>query len=346
MTGWRDALPSDGLLAVVKRDCPTCLLVAPVLAELAAEGSRGSHAGRSRLSRGRRAPSRQRSRAFIPARHRDRADPDPVQRRQGGRARDRVEQGRVARTHRPLRPRRGACPRTSPDAGRSRSSSGCRRGWPCGSATSRSQARKIVVEDHDDPMEAAFDRGWTDGLPIVRRRRTCASPACWPARLGLPMRSSGKSHPTSSPCTVEKAAINAVMAGCRPEYFPTVLAAVEAALIPGVLDARPALYDAFRRAGHHRERPRRTAHRHELGPECVRPGQSRQCDHRSGLPAHHPQCGRRQAGRDRPRDAGQSGQIHLLLRGGRNRPGLDAAFSLSRHPAGRGPPSPSSTERG
>ena len=30
-------------------------------------------------------------------------------------------------------------------------------------------------------------------------------------------------------CTVEKVAINAVMAGCRPEYLPVVLAAVEAA---------------------------------------------------------------------------------------------------------------------
>ena len=39
VTGWRDALPSDGLLAVVKRDCPTCVLVAPLLAELAAGGA-------------------------------------------------------------------------------------------------------------------------------------------------------------------------------------------------------------------------------------------------------------------------------------------------------------------
>ena len=30
-------------------------------------------------------------------------------------------------------------------------------------------------------------------------------------------------------CTVEKVAVNAVMAGCRPEYLPVVLAAVEAA---------------------------------------------------------------------------------------------------------------------
>jgi thiol-disulfide isomerase/thioredoxin len=33
-----DTLPRDGLVAVVKRDCPTCVLAAPVLAELAAQG--------------------------------------------------------------------------------------------------------------------------------------------------------------------------------------------------------------------------------------------------------------------------------------------------------------------
>jgi hypothetical protein len=37
--------------------------------------------------------------------------------------------------------------------------------------------------------------------------------------------------PDLAPCTVEKVAINAVMAGCKPEYLPIVLAAVEAALV-------------------------------------------------------------------------------------------------------------------
>jgi hypothetical protein len=32
--------------------------------------------------------------------------------------------------------------------------------------------------------------------------------------------------PDFAECTVEKAAVNAVMAGCRPEYLPVVLAAV------------------------------------------------------------------------------------------------------------------------
>jgi hypothetical protein len=42
----------------------------------------------------------------------------------------------------------------------------------------------------------------------------------------------GRVPPNLAECTVEKVAINAVMAGCRPEYMPVVLAALEAALEP------------------------------------------------------------------------------------------------------------------
>ena len=42
----------------------------------------------------------------------------------------------------------------------------------------------------------------------------------------------GNVPPGCAPCTVEKAAINAVMAGCRPEYLPVLLTALEAALDP------------------------------------------------------------------------------------------------------------------
>jgi hypothetical protein len=38
--------------------------------------------------------------------------------------------------------------------------------------------------------------------------------------------------PNLAPCTVEKVAINAVMAGCKPEYMPVVLGVLEAALDP------------------------------------------------------------------------------------------------------------------
>jgi hypothetical protein len=42
----------------------------------------------------------------------------------------------------------------------------------------------------------------------------------------------GRIPPDYAGCTVEKVAVNAVLAGCRPEYLPVVLTAVEAALVP------------------------------------------------------------------------------------------------------------------
>ena len=75
------------------------------------------------------------------------------------------------------------------------------------------------------------ERGWTDGLPIV-------PPAEARVREFLrqtdrdPREIVGILPPRQGEATVEKLAINAVMAGCRPEYFPVVLAAVEALADP------------------------------------------------------------------------------------------------------------------
>jgi hypothetical protein len=77
-----------------------------------------------------------------------------------------------------------------------------------------------------------FDQqGWTDGLPIIPPTEDLvggmldASPA--PGEQVL-----GRLPPRNGTVTVEKVAINAVMAGCRPAYFPVVLAAVKAVLQP------------------------------------------------------------------------------------------------------------------
>lgn len=91
-------------------------------------------------------------------------------------------------------------------------------------------ARQVALGAAEDPMEACYDRGWTDGLPVVpptaeRVLRMLTGTTRQPGEvLGLV-------PPDLAPCTVEKVAINAVMAGCKPEYLPIVLAAVEAALI-------------------------------------------------------------------------------------------------------------------
>ena len=92
-------------------------------------------------------------------------------------------------------------------------------------------SRAIEVDEFDDPAEIAFDRGWTDGLPIIaptdlRIARMLAGTSRDPGEI------LGSIPPNLVDCTIEKAAINAVMAGCRPEYFPVVLAAIEGALIP------------------------------------------------------------------------------------------------------------------
>ena len=78
-----------------------------------------------------------------------------------------------------------------------------------------------------DLVEWYFEQGWTDGLPVVAPTEdrvvrmldgTTRSPDDMVALM----------PPSLVECTVEKVAVNAVMAGCRPEYLPVVLAALEA----------------------------------------------------------------------------------------------------------------------
>ena len=89
-------------------------------------------------------------------------------------------------------------------------------------------SRRVHCAPLEDEMEAAFDRGWTDGLPVVppTERRVLAM---LQGTSRKPDEVVAVVPPDLIPCTVEKVAINAVMAGCRPEYLPVVLAAVEAA---------------------------------------------------------------------------------------------------------------------
>src|SRR6266446_6095102 len=82
-----------------------------------------------------------------------------------------------------------------------------------------------------DEFEAWFDKGVTDGLPVVpptRGRVEAMLAATRRARDEL----LGEMPPNYGRVTVEKAAVNAVMAGCRPEYLPVLLAAAECACDP------------------------------------------------------------------------------------------------------------------
>ena len=91
-------------------------------------------------------------------------------------------------------------------------------------------ARRVKVPDSFQAIQDyCWEQGWTDGLPVV--------PATEPQVRemldyygGDPSFSLGTLQPRNSQATLEKLAINAVMAGCQPEYFPVVVAAVKATL--------------------------------------------------------------------------------------------------------------------
>jgi hypothetical protein len=77
-----------------------------------------------------------------------------------------------------------------------------------------------------DAFDYAYDQGWTDGLPIIPPtpeavQRFVAAAGCDAETLV------GVIPPRKGQATVEVMAINAVMAGCRPEYMPVILAALE-----------------------------------------------------------------------------------------------------------------------
>ena len=90
----------------------------------------------------------------------------------------------------------------------------------------------LELPDSLEAVEAHFRaQGWTDGLPIVppTEARVEAMLAGIDAE---PDHVVGKIPPLWAEATVEKVAINAVMAGCGPEAMPVLVAALEAMLEP------------------------------------------------------------------------------------------------------------------
>ncbi|HKX76032.1 MAG TPA: thioredoxin [Acidimicrobiia bacterium] len=89
------------------------------------------------------------------------------------------------------------------------------------------RSRRWVVSEREDPFELMYAKGWSDGLPLVpptedRVESMLAGTGHRPEEVVAML------APDLVPLTVEKVAINAVMAGCRPEYLPLVLAGCEA----------------------------------------------------------------------------------------------------------------------
>jgi hypothetical protein len=84
-----------------------------------------------------------------------------------------------------------------------------------------------ISENLEEINEVYYQRGWTDGLPIIppteeRVERMLAG------TVRKSQDSIGTVPPGGGDATIEKIAINAVMAGCLPPYMPVIIAAVEA----------------------------------------------------------------------------------------------------------------------
>ena len=88
-----------------------------------------------------------------------------------------------------------------------------------------------ISDDLEGIQRLYLERGWSDGLPIIPP--TLERVAAMLEGSGLPPdRVLGEIPPNYGAATVEKLAINAVMAGCLPEYMPVLTAAVEAICDP------------------------------------------------------------------------------------------------------------------
>src|SRR5690606_27482973 len=106
--------------------------------------------------------------------------------------------------------------------------------WPerCGWRFPMTSAKDLTSDRYeaqslDDAIELCYRRGWTAGLPVVpptedKVARFLDAAGRQPSDvLGVvPIR--------GRVITAEKVAINAVMAGCLPEYMPVLVAAVDA----------------------------------------------------------------------------------------------------------------------
>jgi len=89
------------------------------------------------------------------------------------------------------------------------------------------RSRRIEIAEAEDELEMMFTRGWADGLPVVppTEQRVLAMLT---GTARAPEEVVATVPPDLADVTVEKIAIAAVMAGCKPEYLPWVITAVEA----------------------------------------------------------------------------------------------------------------------
>ena len=92
-------------------------------------------------------------------------------------------------------------------------------------------SKRLAFDDEAALLDSFLERGWTDGLPVVPPTEERVR-AALEAGGRSPSDILGTEPVRGRVVTAEKAAVNAVMAGCLPGYFPIVAAALEAMCEP------------------------------------------------------------------------------------------------------------------
>lgn len=99
----------------------------------------------------------------------------------------------------------------------------------CASKNTLDPALSETLGQGLDEVEDMFERGWTDGLPVVVPTRERVERMLGDCDGGVSL---GPVPPGMGELTLERLAACAVLAGCHPSYFPLVRAAAAAALDP------------------------------------------------------------------------------------------------------------------
>ncbi|WP_420610039.1 thioredoxin family protein [Candidatus Poriferisodalis sp.] len=221
-------VPRNGLVAVVKRDCPTCELIEPVLADIEARGSltvftQDDPAFPEAVS------ARLHDDDLGFSWHHDiETVPTLMRFADGGEAGRIVGWSRLEwESFTGLGSLGDGLPEHRPGCGSLSVDPAHVDALEARFGSSGLSARRVEFGSQEDAHEAMFDRGWSDGLPLVPPTAERVA-----AMLAGTSRAADEVVANVAPdladCTVEKAAVNAVMAGCRPEYFPVVLAGLTA----------------------------------------------------------------------------------------------------------------------